>query len=272
LDTFDFTSPQCRSEVDAIKLLATAGFEENAPSVWKALRETARSLRAEGGSVSADELRKRPARTYPELGRLPPLRQDTRNNYSPDPLPETPTFLGCEIDLQALSHDENYLTDEIEDAKRDEAEQLAKQDLLDAWTRLHERDARQPPWDTQLQMYFASAGDEELDIILRNTGAVSAVVDSVSVTLLREYWPIAGEMDSHVSIRIPVDELRVGEEKRVRLPHPLEVLPGRAERLVVDIACSSAVLLRVRIFYNGGYSVAKNSALYDAPENDDLLE
>ncbi len=70
-----------------------------------------------------------------------------------------------------------------------------------------------------------------------------------------------------LTLKVPVDALRVGDESLHHLADPLEVLPGRAERFFIETTSGRALLLRARIYYNRTSSIAKNVALYDSPEN-----
>ena len=268
LANFDFGDLLSRSEqlARANLLHYQDGFDaQEAERVWTALRTIARTLRESSGAVSRVELLERLAREVGDIAeRLATTTRVTAVAVGSDPLPDGPSEATIYSDSELP---DDAMSVEGEERARAVAALLPIQQLR--WVELCRREAIAPPWDRSLEAYMRAMNDGSIDVIVRNGSATSAVLDAVQVTLLRDFWPIAGEMAPAFSLHVDVDSLRVGDECLVRFPNPLEVLPGRAERFWIETRSYRAVVLRVRIHYSGRYSIARNVALYDAELDDE---
>jgi hypothetical protein len=272
----DFGAVDSRLEAQAIlDLQRTCGLEPpEAIQLWVALRDIARRYRSRSGSLTREELLAELRRTLPTSigGKLD--RQETEEQvgatYRPDELPDAPRAedLASSDEVLELAYegvpDGEYPDDR--DVRVAAAVRRVQERLATDWRRLEATDAAEPPWDGLLEMYVRATEEAELDIVFRNTSKDAAVVQELSITVLRDYWPIAGLLEPALRLRILVDDLHITEARREPLATPLEVLPGRAERLVVATESGKALFMRVRAYYNGVHSIAKNAAFFDAPE------
>ena len=245
--------------------------------LWLALRALAQELRIGGGIATRDSLelslRERHRGLWERLGLSSPSTIDTAPSPS-DPLGLPPR----RNDLRAASEilETAYADDSVEIADDEAAIEGAIDGLLPVveqrWHRFALEDDAEPRWDGSIDLYLAVRKHSSLiDIIVRNLTTTSAVVDGIKVSVLRDEWILAsGEMKPLTTVTVEVDDLKIAESRRLDLTNPVEVDGHSAGRIVVEVRSGRALKLRVRVYYNGRFSIARNVAIYDADMYDDL--